>query len=68
MMLYELDDIERAALTRMVINRVREDLNEGRPLTEMKVRAGERVQRFWCEGCGEWHEGSVLGGARAHEE
>lgn len=62
MVLYELDDSERAALTRMVVERVREDLNEERVLDEVEVRAGERVQRFWCAGCESWHEGSVLGG------
>lgn len=25
-------------------------------------RPGERVQRFWCDGCRKWHQASVLGG------
>ena len=29
---------------------------------EKSPRPGERIQKFWCEGCKEWHEGSVLGG------
>jgi hypothetical protein len=61
-MLYELDDIERRALMNMVVDRARADLNEGRPLTEMKVRPGEKVQTWWCEDCQEEHTGSVLGG------
>ena len=47
MMLYELDDIEKAAL-----------LNTELP----KPRPGEKIQKFWCEGRKDWHEGSVLGG------
>lgn len=26
------------------------------------MRAGERVQTFWCEECQEWHTDSLLGG------
>lgn len=58
----ELDDIEKEALLGAAVNRARADLNDGRPLTEMRPRPGERIQKFYCEGCQEWHEGSVLGG------
>lgn len=34
MMLYELDDTEKEALLGAVIDRVRADLNDGKPLTE----------------------------------
>lgn len=61
-MIYELDETEKRALLSMALNRARADLNDGRPLTEMRARPGERIQRFWCEGCKEFHEGSVLGG------
>ena len=62
MMLYELDDIEKQALMNQVVSRARADLNDGKPLTEMRVRPGERIQEFWCPECKEWHQGSVLGG------
>ena len=71
MMLYELDDIEKEALLGAVVKRARADLNDGKPLTEMRKesalaamnpRPGEKIQKFWCEGCETWHEGSVLGG------
>lgn len=61
-MLYELDEVEKRALLGAVVERARADLNDGQPLTEMSPRPGERVQRFWCEGCRTWHEASVLGG------
>lgn len=69
-MTYELDDIESLcdvvavsrALSDMVVARARADLNDGRPLTEMRQRPGEKVEKFWCKGCEDWHEGSVLGG------
>lgn len=57
----ELDDIEKRALLGQVIDRARADLNNGQPLTEMTARPGERVQRFWCNGCRMWHKASVLG-------
>jgi hypothetical protein len=58
-----LNDIEKRALAELVVERARADLNEGRPLTEMrKLRAGEEIQTWWCQGCEEWHTGSVLGG------
>jgi hypothetical protein len=63
MMVYELDKVEKDALMGTVVERARADLNDGRPLTEMQEpRPGERVQTFWCEGCRDWHTGSVLGG------
>lgn len=62
MMLYELDEIELDALMAATVARARTALNGGRPLTEMSVRPGERIQTFWCEGCKDWHTGSVLGG------
>lgn len=37
MMLYELDDIEKKVLLGEVIQRARADLNDGRPLTEMRA-------------------------------
>jgi hypothetical protein len=69
-MTYELDDIESLcdvvavsrALSDMLVARARADLNDGRPLTEMRQRPGEKVEKFWCKGCEDWHEGSVLGG------
>lgn len=36
MMTYELDDTEKAALLNQVADRARADLNEGKPLTEMR--------------------------------
>lgn len=27
-----------------------------------KPRPGEKIQKFWCPECQDWHEGSVLGG------
>lgn len=62
MMLYELDDIEKAVALGKVVECTRADLNDGRPLTEMRQRPGEKIQKFWCEGCQDWHRGSVLGG------
>lgn len=62
MMTYELDGVEKRALMGLVVDRARADLNDGRPLTEMGQRPGERVQTFWCDLCEEWHTGSVLGG------
>lgn len=59
----ELDDIEKAVLLGAVVNRARADLNDGQPLTQMSSRPGERVQKFWCDGCRKYHEASVLGGA-----
>ena len=47
MMTYELDDIEKAALFSTVIQRARADLNEGRPLTEMR-------QETQCADCFAW--------------
>lgn len=47
MMLYELDEIEKAAL-----------LNTRQP----RPRPGERIQEWWCDECQEMHRGSVLGG------
>lgn len=32
------------------------------------VRAGERIQTFWCEDCREWHKASVLGGVILNED
>jgi hypothetical protein len=66
-MTYELDEIEKralmGALMGVVVDRARADLNDGRPLTEMREpRAGERIQTWFCEGCQDWHTGSVLGG------
>lgn len=61
-MISELDDVEKAALLDVVIARARADLNDGKPLTEMKPRPGEKIQKFWCDGCDEWHTASVLGG------
>jgi hypothetical protein len=61
-MTHELDDIEKRALSDMVVARARADPNDGRPLTEMRQRPGEKVEKFWCKGCEDWHEGSVLGG------
>lgn len=46
-MTYELDDIEKRALLGKVVERARADLNEGRPLTEMREkgdRDGKRNQ------------------------
>lgn len=60
MMPYELDGIEKEVLLSKVVERARATLNYGKPLTQM--RAGERIQTWWCEGCGEYHTGSVLGG------
>lgn len=58
-----LNDLEKQALAGLVVERARAELNEGRPLTEMaKPRAGEEIQTWFCEGCEEWHTGSVLGG------
>lgn len=37
MMLYELDDIEKEALLGVVVDRARADLNDGKPLTEMRT-------------------------------
>jgi hypothetical protein len=73
-MLYELDKIEKDALLRGVVQRVMDDLNDGKPLvrgkytndgplSKMNPRPGEKVQKFYCEECKEFHEGSVLGGA-----
>lgn len=36
MMVYELDDIEKEALLGAAIDRARADLNDGKPLTEMR--------------------------------
>lgn len=36
MMTYELDDIEKRALLTAVVDRARADLNDGKPLTEMR--------------------------------
>lgn len=47
MMLYELDDTEKAALMEAVVDRARADLNDGKPLTEMAVQMSS------CDGCGE---------------
>lgn len=58
----ELDDIEKRALLGVVIDRARADLNDGQHLTQMSPRPGERVQKFWCRECQEYHEASVLGG------
>lgn len=58
----ELDEIEIQALLGAVVGRARADLNDGQPLTQMSSRPGERVQKFWCEGCRQWHQASVLGG------
>jgi hypothetical protein len=41
MMTYELDDIEKAALLNKVVDRARADLNDGRPLTEMRRSMSE---------------------------
>lgn len=41
-MLYELDDVEKRALMESVVDRARADLNDGRPLTEM------RAERLEC--------------------
>jgi hypothetical protein len=41
MMTYELDDTEKEALLNTVITRARADLNDGRPLTEMRAGATE---------------------------
>lgn len=68
MMLYELDGVEKDALLDAVVRRARADLNYGKPLTEIKQRPGEKVQRWYCVGCNEWHEASVLGGAIVREE
>ena len=54
MMLYELDKTEKEVLKGKYSN-------DG-PLSRMNPRPGEEIQKFWCEGCEEWHEGSVLGG------
>lgn len=63
MMTYELDDIEKRALMGEVVDRARADLNDGKPLTEMREpRPGERIQTWFCDGCRDWHTGSVLGG------
>lgn len=62
MMLYELDEIELEALMGATVAMARTALNDGRPLTEVSARPGERIQTFWCEGCKDWHTGSVLGG------
>lgn len=66
-MIYELDDIEKKAVHIALV-----DLDDDRPLTEMRQqesalaamnpRPGEKIQKFWCQGCEAWHEGSVLGG------
>lgn len=61
-MVYELDETEKPQLLSVVVDRPRADLNDGNPLSQMKPRPGEKIQKFWCEGCEEWHEGSVLGG------
>ena len=48
MRISELDDIEKEALLGMVIRRARADLNDGRPLTELR---GKQVEREYCPGC-----------------
>lgn len=58
----ELNDLEKRALAELVVERARADLNEGRPLIEMAVRPGERIQTWFCDGCQTEHTGSVLGG------
>lgn len=63
MMVYELDDTERDLLMQMAVDRARTDLDDGRPLTEMREpRPGERIQTWFCEDCQEEHTGTVLGG------
>lgn len=42
MMLYELDDIEKRALMESVVDRARADLNDGRPLMEMRLSEKDR--------------------------
>ena len=62
-----------ASFMGMVVKRVQDDLNDGKPLvrgkysndgplSKMNPRPGEKVQKFYCEECREFHEGSVLGG------
>jgi len=54
MMLYELDKTEKEVLKGKYSN-------DG-PLSRMNPRPGEKVEKFYCPDCEEWHEGSVLGG------
>jgi hypothetical protein len=72
MRISELDDIEKNALMgrrfRSNLRKEAQAINErnrvpGDPYyKEKSPRPGERIQKFWCEGCKDWHEGSVLGG------
>lgn len=48
MRISELDDIEKVALLSAVVKRARADLNDGRPLTEMR---GKRIERDYCPSC-----------------
>jgi len=63
-MVYELDEIEKDALLLDVVNRplMRGKYANDGPLSKMNPRPGEKVQKFYCEECREFHEGSVLGG------
>lgn len=48
MRISELDDIEKEVLLGMVVQRARADLNDGRPLTEMRRK---RPEREYCPNC-----------------
>ena len=63
-MVYELDEIEKDALLLDMVNRplMRGKYANDGPLSKMNPRPGEKVQKFYCEECREFHEGSVLGG------
>jgi hypothetical protein len=72
MMVYELDDIENAALPgrrfRSNLRKEAQAINERNRVPgdlyykEGTPRPGEKIQEFWCPECKEWHKGSVLGG------
>jgi hypothetical protein len=62
MRISELDDTEKRALLESVVDRARADLSDGRPLTQMQPRPGERIQEWWCQESRTWYRGSVLGG------
>lgn len=62
MMVYELDDAEKDLLMQMAVDRARADLNDGKPLTEMRRTVGilsptgpdmcERMLIDHCAWCG----------------
>lgn len=76
-MLYELDEIEKAALLAGRTGARQEcvchkfiRLHDGNcPVhgfvrkQAVDPRPGEKIQEFWCDECQEMHRGSVLGGS-----